>query len=191
MESSSRSSSSQTSSIVRWGFSSIRESRITSVYLDPHKTGRPRFLPYKTERCVLLTNLLPAGCQSFGELLGFMRIRIKPNGLVSKIVGGTPNTAPAAIQNMRVDHRGFHMSMAQQFLNCANIIAVFKEGCVANEFPKRLVRTLRTEGREGGGSRYALMRTGRAPQRIQHIRRGPRGCPRSRRGGATIVRLRP
>ena len=37
------------------------------------------------------------------------------------------NSLTAAIQDMGVDHRGADILVAQEFLNCANVVTVFKQ----------------------------------------------------------------
>ena len=48
----------------------------------------------------------------------------------------TEHPSSATIQDMRINHRGADIPRAQQFLNRANIIAVFQSRCVANEWRK-------------------------------------------------------
>lgn len=45
----------------------------------------------------------------------------------SKPIRRAVNAATATIQNVRVDHCRTHVFVAQQFLNCANVITVFKQ----------------------------------------------------------------
>ena len=45
----------------------------------------------------------------------------------SKPIRRAINAATATIQNVRVDHCRAHVFVAQEFLNCANIVTVFKQ----------------------------------------------------------------
>ena len=44
----------------------------------------------------------------------------------SETIRGAVNAATTTIQNVRVDHCRAHVFVAQDFLNCANIVTVFK-----------------------------------------------------------------
>jgi hypothetical protein len=45
----------------------------------------------------------------------------------SKPIRRAVNAATATIQNVRVDHRRAHVFVAQEFLNCANVVTIFKQ----------------------------------------------------------------
>ena len=45
----------------------------------------------------------------------------------ARSVGRTPNTRGAAIEDMRVDHRGGDVPVPEQILDRADVIAVFQE----------------------------------------------------------------
>ena len=44
-----------------------------------------------------------------------------------KPIRGAVNAATATIQDVRIDHCRAHVFMAQEFLNCANVVTVFKQ----------------------------------------------------------------
>ena len=50
-------------------------------------------------------------------------------GMGSHPVQGTADTRRPSMKDMGVDHRRFHVAMAQQFLNCSNVRAAFKQVC--------------------------------------------------------------
>ena len=45
----------------------------------------------------------------------------------SKPARGAVNAATTTIQDVRVDHCRAHVFVAQEFLNCANVVTVFKQ----------------------------------------------------------------
>ena len=45
----------------------------------------------------------------------------------SETIRGAVNAATTTIQNVRVDHCRAHVFVAQEFLNCANVVTVFKQ----------------------------------------------------------------
>jgi hypothetical protein len=45
----------------------------------------------------------------------------------SKTVHGTVDPFPATVQHVGVNHRRLHISVSEEFLNCANIIAIFQQ----------------------------------------------------------------
>jgi len=44
-----------------------------------------------------------------------------------QVVRGTLNALAAPVQDMGINHRGFHVLMAEEFLDCPNIIALFQK----------------------------------------------------------------
>ena len=45
----------------------------------------------------------------------------------SETIGRAVKAATTTIQNVRVDHCRAHVFVAQEFLNCANVVTVFKQ----------------------------------------------------------------
>jgi hypothetical protein len=63
----------------------------------------------------------PAVCEDISpQCIGITDGRSKP-------IRRAINAATATIQNVRVDHCRAHVFVAQEFLNCANIVTVFKQ----------------------------------------------------------------
>ena len=50
--------------------------------------------------------------------------------LASAQINWADHTSPTAIEDVGVDHRGLHVGMTQQFLDCTNVIPRFEQmGC--------------------------------------------------------------
>ncbi len=47
----------------------------------------------------------------------------------SHLVNWAADTTLSLIENMRINHRGLDIFVAEEFLNCANIIASFEQVC--------------------------------------------------------------
>ena len=54
-----------------------------------------------------------------------MRIGIKTSTMMSERPDGAANPRRAAVQDMGVNHRRLHVAMAQEFLNCPNVVVAF------------------------------------------------------------------
>src|ERR1700687_5321812 len=63
------------------------------------------------------------------------------NGFVLLGIERTPHTATAFIQDMRIDHRGAHVLVTQEFLHGPNIVARFQQ-MGRKAVPKRVTASI-------------------------------------------------
>jgi len=59
----------------------------------------------------------PSGETEKTTTVGLSRVPRRASAGSLQPVGGAQHTLPAAVENMRVDHRGAHVGMAEQFLH--------------------------------------------------------------------------
>jgi hypothetical protein len=56
-----------------------------------------------------------------------MRIGISSSVMASKSVDRAANSGRSPIKDMGVDHRRLDVAVAQEFLNCPNVVAAFEQ----------------------------------------------------------------
>ena len=60
-------------------------------------------------------------------LTGVIPLRLQPRQANGEPVHRASHSPSSAVQDMGVDHRGAHVGVSQQFLNRADVVAIFQQ----------------------------------------------------------------